>query len=655
MKNNHRLRITFVSICVLISGTAIVVSILKIINSPEYSVVDHLKTVTIKAERGNIYTQDYQLLAVTSSRYELRFDGTYLSATEKELSVLAADLARIFKNKTQEDYLNELLRAKNKKYFLLKRDASLLEIEKIKKINFYKKSLNGGLIIVQYSTREKPNKNSASRTIGDLFKDNNTPIYGLEYSYNSNLMGINGRHLVLHEPGIDRKIKSSDNTPPTPGKDLITTLELDYQDILDQALLRQLENYEATFGMAILMEVKTGKIKAITNLDKTKSNKYAETFNYAVSHQMEPGSTFKLASIMAYLEDFNGNIEDTIDCKYGKYKFKGAPIVTTDSESLGVVSLKEAFAESSNIGMGRLIMNNYSVNPENFLNRIFNFGLGDKSKIDLNGVPKPNLSFPGDPSWSGISLPWMSFGYGFSLTALDILTFYNSVANDGYFVPPYLGNSLRQGSEFFEIERDNLPQTICSASTIRKAHILLREVVLTGTGSVLNSLPFPVSGKTGTAVKHYSTPQKNKQYQSSFAGFFPSDQPKYSCIVIIDSPNPKIGFYGSEVAVPVFKEIANKIYLKEGIKWNSPNINMNTDWYSSISEILQKQNESNHSKAVKKGFYPSVIGMHVREATRILERSGYKVFIKGKYGNVIKQYPKPNTPIKNNQAITLFI
>ena len=451
MKNNHRLRITFVSICVLISSTAIVVSILKIINSSEYSVVDHLKTVTIKAERGNIYTQDYQLLAVTSSRYELRFDGTYLSATEKELSVLAGDLARIFKNKTQEDYLNELLKAKNKKYFLLKRDASLLEIEKIKKINFYKKYLNGGLIIVQYSSREKPNKNSASRTIGDLFKDNNTPIYGLEYSYNSNLMGINGRHLVLHEPGLDRKIKSSDNTPPTSGKDLITTLELDYQDILDQALLRQLENYEATFGIAILMEVKTGKIKAITNLDKTKSNKYAETFNYAVSHQMEPGSTFKLASIMAYLEDFNGNIEDTIDCKYGKYKFKGAPIVTTDSESLRVVSLKEAFAESSNIGIGRLIMNNYSTNPENFLNRIFNFGLGDKSKIDLNGVPKPNISFPSDPSWSGISLPWMSFGYGFSLTALDILTFYNSVANDGYFVPPYLGNFLRQGSEFFEI------------------------------------------------------------------------------------------------------------------------------------------------------------------------------------------------------------
>ena len=207
-------------------------------------------------------------------------------------------------------------------------------------------------------------------------------------------MGIDGRQLVLEEPGFDRFIMSSSNISPKTGYDLITTIELKYQDVIEKALLRQLETYEAEFGTAILMSVKTGEIKAISNLTKTEDNKYAETYNYGVAFQYEPGSTFKLASIMAYIEDFNGDINDTIDCKNGNYKFKGAPIPTLDSEKLGLVTLREAFSKSSNVGIGRLITNKYNSSPKNFISRIYNFGINERSKIDLEKIPKPKVPFP---------------------------------------------------------------------------------------------------------------------------------------------------------------------------------------------------------------------------------------------------------------------
>lgn len=655
MKIKHPLRLTLLSICVLSFSALIVLSIIKIINSEHYSSVDHLKLATIKAERGNIYTYDYQLLAVTSTNYELRFDGTYLRSSDAELEELASDLSKIFLDKSKNSFLNDLRNAKNQKYFLLKREASLSQINQLQKINFYNKPLNGGLIVKQYSTRQKPNKNSASRTIGDLFKENGVPIYGLEYSYNSQLMGKDGRQLVLHEPGVDRIVNSSDNILPESGKDLITTIELSYQDILEQAVLRQLEKFEADFGTAILMEVETGQIKAITNLEKTKDEKYAETYNFGVVYPLEPGSTFKLASLMAYFENFNGTLQDTIDCKNGQYKFKGAPIFTFDSEPLGKVSIQTAFAQSSNIGIGRLIVKYFNSAPRDFVNRIYNFGLGKKSNIDLNKVPHPNIKFPGDKSWSGISLPWMSYGYGIHLTALDILTFYNSIANQGFFISPYLGYALRTGSYSEQIQKENMPFKICSESTISKAHALLREVVLSGTGKDLNSLSFPVSGKTGTTVKNYSLSGDEKIYQSSFVGFFPSNKPKYTCIVVIDNPNKKIGYYGSQVAVPAFKEIAQKIYLKEGIAWNSKNGVIDPKWRASLAYALHAKKNEILQKNIKVDYYPSVVGMHVTDAVYLLKNLGYEVIIQGDYGNVKKQYPQADSKVKKDLAITLFI
>lgn len=663
MKIKHPLRLAAVSIFILFFSAVIVFQILKIQRSNQYSEIKELETIIIPANRGNIYTCNNKLLAVTSSEYDIRIDGPYAfgginpRASTEDLDQLASDLSKIFKNKTKRDYVNDLRKAKNNRYYLLKRSTSPIEIEKLKTIDFYKKSLHGGLIIKEYVSRKKPNSNSAARTIGDLYK-NNTPKYGLEYSYNAELMGRDGKHLVIREPGNDfRKINNSNNIHPEDGKDLITTLDLDLQDILEQALLRQLETYEANFGTAILMEVRTGQIKAIANLKKTKTHTYAESLNFAVTQQVEPGSTFKLASLMAYFEDYNGSIDDTIDCKNGHYQFKGAPIVTKDTKPLGNVSIKEVFAKSSNIGIARLITKYYNKTPERFIDRLYNFSLGEKSNIDLIGVPIPQIISPSDKSWSGITLPWMAFGYGVNLTPLDILTFYNTVANNGYVAHPYLGNYLRQGSKLVETPKHTISHTICSEETIKKLKILLREVVKNGTGKKLNSLPFSVSGKTGTSV--YKNQTDNKNYQASFVGFFPSENPQFSCIVLIDSPNKNLGFHGSEVAIPAFKTIAEKIYVQEGTNWAhniKSDIRKNLNNPSSLTKEIEKLTFNIDTLNINDiQYYPRVVGMHIRDALYVLESIGCKVIVEGDFGKVKQQYPKPDSPIKKDLAITLII
>ena len=648
-------RLTLITLCMILVSWAIIIQIIDVISSQEHAQLDGFETEIIQAKRGNIYTANSQLLAVTSSKYNVRFDGVYAQSivSALEIEALSSDLSKIFYNNKKQDYHKVL--KKNNRYSLLKRNASFEDIKKIKGLQYYSNPLHGGLIIETVSSREKPNGNSAARTIGDLY-ENHTPKYGLEYSYNSELMGQDGKSLFLKKPGAGRiKIKDSNNIASIDGRDLITTIDLGLQDILEESLLKQLEMYKADFGTAILMEVRTGKIKAITNLKKTKKDTYAEILNFGVTRQIEPGSTMKLASIMAYFEDYDGKIEDTIDCKNGLYQFKGAPIETKDSKKLGLVSLKEAFVYSSNIGIGRLINKVYQNNPQKFIDRLYSFGLGRRSTIDLIGVPEPNIPSPSKKTWSGISLPWISFGYGVHLTPLDILTFYNAVANNGYFVNPYLGFAFREGSEIIPIEKNKISHTICSESTIQKTKLLLREVVQYGTAKKLADLPFSVSGKTGTTVKNYInySTYNNKAYQSSFVGFFPSENPKYSCIVLIDNPDPSIGYYGSVVAVPAFKDIAHRIYLTKGLDWMS-HVDKST---FSINSSFKSMKDSTlvQAKNINPILYPDVIGMHIRDALQLLDAYGHQVIIKGNVGIVKKQYPKSNTPVNKDLVITLFI
>jgi cell division protein FtsI (penicillin-binding protein 3) len=661
MSIKNPFRLTLITVLILLFAWSIIIKIINVISTNEYAEQQEIVQLIVPANRGNIYSYDNKLLAVTSSTHDLYFDGLYAKATVKksDLEILSIQLYQIFRDKSSEDYLLILRKAisKNNRYALIKRNVSFNKLKSLKESQYFKNPLQGGLIIETNLSREKPNGNSAARTIGDLYKDK-TPKYGLEYSYNAELMGQDGKSSFIKKPGAGKiKIKDGHSIESRDGQDLITTLDLDLQDIVEQALLRQLEIYKADFGTAILMEVKTGRIKSISNLKKVQNNKYAEILNFGVSLQLEPGSTIKLASLMAYLEDSDGNIEDTIDCKNGQYQFRGSPIPTKDSKKLGVVTLKEAFAHSSNIGIGRLIKDYYKNRPEKFIQRFYNFGLGTKSKIDLSGAPEPIIPAPNDKHWSGISLPWMSFGYGINLTTLDILTFYNAVANDGNLIHPYLGSFFREGSDIHTINRDDISHTICSKSTIEKVKILLKEVVHIGTGKQLIDLPFSVSGKTGTTVKNYTNlnDDNDKQYQSSFVGFFPSEKPQYSCIVLIDNPDKNIGYYGSVVAIPVFKEIAHKIYVKEGLEW-STDLYTNSVKRDSIKlSFLNIENELENKLNFNKKKYPNVVGMHIRDALQLLENAGYNVIIKGDFGIVKKQYPKSSSPVRNDLAITLFI
>ncbi|MBF25667.1 MAG: penicillin-binding protein [Flavobacteriales bacterium] len=661
MSIKNPFRLTLITVLILLFAWSIIIKIINVISTNEYAEQQEIVQLIVPANRGNIYSYDNKLLAVTSSTHDLYFDGLYAKATVKksDLEILSIQLSQIFRDKSSEDYLFILRKAisKNNRYALIKRNVSFNKLKSLKESQYFKNPLQGGLIIETNLSREKPNGNSAARTIGDLYKDK-TPKYGLEYSYNAELMGQDGKSSFIKKPGAGKiKIKDGHSIESRDGQDLITTLDLDLQDIVEQALLRQLEIYKADFGTAILMEVKTGRIKSISNLKKVQNNKYAEILNFGVSLQLEPGSTIKLASLMAYLEDSDGNIEDTIDCKNGQYQFRGSPIPTKDSKKLGVVTLKEAFAHSSNIGIGRLIKDYYKNRPEKFIQRFYNFGLGTKSKIDLSGAPEPIIPAPNDKHWSGISLPWMSFGYGINLTTLDILTFYNAVANDGNLIHPYLGSFFREGSDIHTINRDDISHTICSKSTIEKVKILLKEVVHIGTGKQLIDLPFSVSGKTGTTVKNYTNlnDDNDKQYQSSFVGFFPSEKPQYSCIVLIDNPDKNIGYYGSVVAIPVFKEIAHKIYVKEGLEW-STDLYTNSVKRDSIKlSFLNIENELENKLNFNKKKYPNVVGMHIRDALQLLENAGYNVIIKGDFGIVKKQYPKSSSPVRNDLAITLFI
>ncbi len=654
MTIKYPFRLLLVSIIFLSISFLIVFEIINIQRTFDASPIDQLDFSTKRADRGNIYSHDYKLLAVNTTQYDLRIDAVFAKKMGTNVEAFASDLSNIFYGKT--NYLTKINRAKKNKnkYCLLENNISFYEVEKIKNTSYFKNNkLNGGIIINQYTVRKYPDY--AQRTVGHLYK-NNTPKYGLEYHYNHKLMGRDGRVLELYDPGAEpRAINSPDNIEPLDGSDLITTLDLDLQDIVHEALLRQLERFGAEFGTSILMEVSSGEIKAVSNLKKVQNKKYAEVLNFAATYQFEPGSTFKLASLMAYLEDSYASIDDTIDCKNGSFKFKGAPIATKDTKPLSRVTIKEAFAKSSNIGVGRLIQNYYK-DAQKFIDRLYTFGLGSKSKIDLYGVPAPYIPSPKDPSWSGISLPWMSYGYGLKLTALDLLTFYNAVANNGVYVHPYLGKYFMNGSKKESIHNNNINHIICSEKTINQLKLLLREVIQNGTGSNMLSLPFFVSGKTGTAVTNPN--DSIKKYHASFVGYFPSNKPKYSCIVLIDNPNVTIGFHGSQVASPVFKEIAEEIYAFEGATWPQSILDnrveneviyykLNSNTGSSVDSIIDSYYTSNQ--------YPDLIGLHLSDALYVLESIGIEYKINGDFGHIVKQYPKPKTLFKAGLAMTLFI
>ena len=616
-----------------------------------------VKNFVIPANKGNIYSADGSLLATSIPNYEIRFDAVApkTEVFEKNIKQLADSLGKLL-NKSSDTFERELRRARVNKsrYFLVARDLSYTEYIAIKSFPLFNLgAYKGGIIVEQETVREHPIGKIAERTIGYIGRDVNGHInpVGVEGAYSNYLNGKDGRILKQKiAKGQWKPISDVNQVEPQDGYDVISTIDVFIQDIAHHALLKQLEEYQADHGCVVVMETKTGYVKAISNLGRNeKTGMYSERLNYAVRESHEPGSTFKLVDLMALLEDKLVDTSAVFDSKGGEIKYFGKSVRDSHKGGYGKISLARGFEVSSNTVMVQAVYNNYKSNPTQFVNHINSYGLNKKLGIGFNGEGAPYIPQPSDKKWSRLTLPWMAFGYNVSVTPLQTLAYYNAVANNGEMVKPLFVSEIKEWNKTIKkYDKVVLNPKICSQETIHKLKAILENVVKRGTGSKLYSKDFSMAGKTGTAQVNYAKAGgAEKYYASSFVGYFPADHPKYSCIVVVHKPNTtNNNYYGADVAGPVFKRIAQKIFT------DSPT----TNEIKNLNRKIQKQ-ESNYNsyyaKAQKKiKSIPNVRGMAGMDAVALLENLGLKVKAIG-IGKVKKQSLQAGENINKNATIIL--
>jgi cell division protein FtsI (penicillin-binding protein 3) len=597
------------------------------------------------------------LLATSIPNYTIRFDALAPNAKDFEANIqgLSDSLATLF-DKTASYYQEELRLAKANKnrYLLLGKNLSYTEYVRLKSFPLFNKGTNkGGLIIEQETVREHPIGKIAERTIGYERKDENgNPLrVGIEGAFGKYLNGKDGKILKQKiAKGQWKPIRDQNEVDPQDGFDVISTIDVYIQDIAHHALLKQLEEYNAEHGCVVVMETKTGNIKAISNLgrDETSGN-YYETINYAVAEAHEPGSTFKLVDMIALLDDNKIDTSKVYDSNGGTIIYRGRKVRDSHDGGYGKISVGRGFEVSSNTVLVQAVYENYKDKPSEFVNRIENLGLNKPLGLPFQGEGKPSIPRPTDKSWSAISLPWMAFGYGVAITPLQTLTLYNAVANNGEMVKPQFVTEIKEWNKSIKkYDKQVINPKICSDATIKKLKALLENVVKHGTGSKLYSKEFSMAGKTGTAQANYGTNGgSDKHYISSFVGFFPVENPQYSCIVVVHKPNTsKNNYYGADVAGPVFKRIAQKIFT------DVPSQNEIKNLQSKVA--VQEKNYQNYilkSQSIKNAI-PNVKGMPGMDALSLLENLGLKVKVVGN-GKVQSQSINAGTTIKKNDLITI--
>ncbi|WP_272151160.1 penicillin-binding protein [Tenacibaculum aiptasiae] len=619
-----------------------------------------VKNDTIFANRGNVYAADGNLLATSMSRYTIRMDVVTVDSEvfEKNIRALAESLSGLL-GKSADYYQEKLREAKNRKnrYLLIARDVGYNDYTKMKSFPIFKLGVyRGGFIAEQKTVRVHPIGKIAERTIG---YDNHRGGAGIEGAFADYMQGENGWRLKKKiAKGQWKPVNDVNEKEPVDGSDVITTIDVNIQDITHHALLKQLEYFEADHGCAVVMEVETGEIKAISNLGRTSKGRYYEKRNYAVWESHEPGSTFKLASLMAVLEDKLADTSNVVDCEKGKIFINNRKVEDSKRGGFGRVSLARVFEVSSNVGIVKTIQKHYDRNPKKFIKKIKSFGLDQMTGVKILGEGKPYIPNPSEKRWSPISLEWMAWGYGVSLTPLQTLAFYNAVANDGKMVKPFFVKELRVGGKVEErFETEVVKERIASQTTLNKVRKVMENVVKKGTAKNVYSSNFSMAGKTGTAKKwipkhkdkngktvygHYS----NKKYVASFAGFFPAKNPKYSCIVVVHSPKKEKGYYGATVAAPVFKEIAQKIYTTTPV--NNQRV---SDQMSNLN--LDKEYQVYYQKLRKyKTIMPKVIGMSGMDAIALLENMGLKVKFSG-MGKVKEQSIQKGIKVSKGRTVYL--
>ncbi len=607
-----------------------------------------IKNDTIFANRGNVYASDGSLLATSMSKYEIRMDLVTVSEDlfQKEVKNLSQELSNMLGNNTSywERKLRKARSNKNR-YLRIARGLGYNDYIKMKNMPIFNKGMyRGGFIAEQTTVRVHPLGKVAERTIG---YDDYRGGPGIEGAYKGYLRGQVGWRLKQKiAKGQWKPINDENEKEPIDGKDIYTTIDVNIQDVAHQALLEQLEYFEADHGCVVVMETETGEVKAISNLERTRGGKYYERLNHAIGESHEPGSTFKLASVIVALEDKKIDTGYVVDTGKGVMKVKKQYVRDSRIGGYGKVSLAKAFELSSNVGIVKVIDKYYKNSPEKFVDKIYKMHLQEKIGLEFKGEGSPIIRHPGDDDWDkNYGLQWMAWGYNVQTTPLQMLTFYNAVANGGKMVKPRFVTSIQdQGNVMEEYGVEIIDDRICSKETVAKVTKMMENVVRRGTAKNIYDKNYSMAGKTGTCKAAYWT--DNPYYIASFAGFFPVEDPKYSCIVVIHKPNKKKGYYGSTVAAPVFKKIAEKIYTST---LNYVVVPAREVEYATLDKSHQKYHKQAQQSLTE---IPDVMGMSGMDAIALLENLGLQVTYSG-IGKVAKQSVSAGIKVEKGQKITL--
>lgn len=669
---------------------------LQYVDGSEWRVIADSLTIrerVVEATRGNIYSNDGSLLATSVPEYELRFDAMaipveYNDVFNSKVDSLAIKLASFFKDKSSRQYLRLLkeARAKKQRYVLLKRGVTHQELKFVQKMPMMsvfrdkKIRFSGSLVSVRQNKRILPFTNLAARTIG--YKNDEFRV-GLEGAYGDYIEGRSGAQMMQRIAGgvwipLNRELEVA----PVDGSDIISTIDVNMQDMAQRALRNQLVSTNADNGCVILMEVQTGEIRAIANFTKDKDGVYREKYNYAIAMGADPGSTFKLASYLAALDDGLIDTNTVVDIGNGTYKVPAHTIRDSHAPKKSIITAMEGFEQSSNVAITKLIHTLYGDNPSKYTSKLHNWGLAQPLGLQIPGEATPVVKTPKSKSWSKLSLVQMSYGYEMKLTPLQTLTLYNGVANNGKLIAPLFVKEIRHlGNTVQKFEARVINKRMASKEAISKMQAMLEGVMIEGTGRRLASPIYTSAGKTGTAqIADDHRGYGARKYQSSFAGYFPAENPRYSIIVVIR--NPRNGYYGGAVAGPVFKELADMVYANDltlqgvfsekevnvagarvpstvrGSKESSIQVYEALGFnISNLNSIVQRGDTSKQGKTlvdvnIKEGIVPDVLGMGLVDAIYTLENSGYKARVSGR-GKVIAQSLPPGGKLKLGTQISV--
>ena len=654
--------------------------------------------VNIEASRGNIFDENGNLLATSLPYYEVGMDVNAPALTKdtfnKYINPLSEELATMFPDKSKKEFKKILRKARETqdRYIVLHRNVSYRDLQQMKKFPLLKKGKRGGLVYLQTNRRELPFKLLAARTIG--YTRNELRV-GIEGAYDTILRGTSGKRLMQKVAAdVWRPINDENEIEPKDGNDIYTTIDVNIQDVAENALMKALVKNDAAQGCVVLMEVKTGEIRAIANLTRTDSGMYSERLNYAMGYPTEPGSTFKLASLLVALDDEYVDLDDVFEVGNGECMYYNKKVKDSHPPKKPELTVQEIFETSSNVGTTKVITKYYTKDPQKFVDKLLTFNLGKPLGLGIPGEGIPLIKNVKDKYWSGVTLPQMAYGYEVLVTPLQTLTLYNAIANNGKMVKPrFIREVIKNGVVVQKYSPEIINEQIVKPTTVQKAKRMLEGVVERGSGKGLLNTTFKVAGKTGTAQiatagKGYGS-EGNHIYQASFVGYFPAEKPLYTCIVVINSPSNGT-YYGAAVAGPVFKEVSEKVYstsldfqteintgkapllskAPEMIKGKKQDLDyvladLNIPFNNTASEANWITNARTDSTKItlqgvdletqlKKGMVPNLQGLSAKDALYLLENNGLNVRLQG-FGSVKKQSLEAGTKFFKGSQIVLTL